>query len=172
MLSSLERPDVKFSGVLINQLLLRKVKSKENNEMNFLIGGKVLRFRLLEFALIIRLNFGEYPNSIKIIEMTISRRLVETYMNNDVTSKLTDLENAFLSCEDVEDCWKLGLCYLVENLLFADEPTSKVNLDFLLFVEDEEFFFQYPWGLDLYYKIYVGINKDVIHYKNIYIYIF
>ena len=40
-------PDVKFSGVFIHQLLLRKVKSKESNEMNFLIGGKVLRFGLL-----------------------------------------------------------------------------------------------------------------------------
>ena len=32
--------DVKFSGILIHQLLLRKVKSKESNEMHFLIDGK------------------------------------------------------------------------------------------------------------------------------------
>ena len=35
--------------------------------------------------------------------MSTSRRLVETYMNGDVVPKLTDLENIFLSCEDVED---------------------------------------------------------------------
>ena len=127
-------PDVKFSRVLIHQLLLRKVKSKESNEMHFLIGGKVLRFGLLEFALMTGLNFGQYPNLAKIIEMSISRRLVETYMNGDVAPKLIDLGNAFLSCEDG---WKLGL----EGLLLADEPTSKVNLDFLSFVEDAKFFF-------------------------------
>ena len=153
-----------YLGVLINQLLLRKVKPKESNETYFLIGGKILRFRLLEFALITGLNFSEYPNLAKIIEMSMSRRLMETYMNNNIASKLTNLENAFLTCEDVEDCWKLGLCYLVESLLLADEPTSKYNLDFLSFVEDE-FFFQYPWGLNSYYKMYAGINKDVIHYK-------
>ena len=49
-------------------------------------------------------------------------------MNNDVAPKLTDLENAFVSCDDVEDGWKLDLCYLVEGLLLADEPKSKVNL--------------------------------------------
>ena len=45
-------PNVKFSRVLIYQLSLTKLKSKEMNEMHFLISGKVLRFRLLEFTLI------------------------------------------------------------------------------------------------------------------------
>ena len=31
-------PNVKFSRIFIHQLLLRKIKSKESNEMNFLIG--------------------------------------------------------------------------------------------------------------------------------------
>ena len=70
-------------------------------------------------------------------------------MNDDVASKLTSLENVFVSCNDVEDGWKLGLCYLVEGLLLADEPTSKVNLDFLSLVEDREFFFSIYLGLGL-----------------------
>ena len=96
--------------------------------MHFLIGGKVLRFGLLNFVLITRLNFGQYPNLAKINEMSTSRRPVETYMNSDVALKLTNLENAFLSCEDVEDGWKLDLCYLVEDLLLLDEQTSRVHL--------------------------------------------
>ena len=76
--------------------------------MNFFIGRKFLRFGLLGFALITRLNFGQYPNLAEITEMSMSRRLVETYMNGDVDMKVTDLENAFLSCEDVEDGWKLA----------------------------------------------------------------
>ena len=89
-----------------------------------------------------------------ISEISMSRRLMETYMNDYIASKLADLENSFLNCEDVEDSWKLGFCYLVEGLLLADKPTSKVNLDFLSFIEDEDFFFffQNPWGFDSYHK--------------------
>ena len=100
-----------------------------------------MRFGLLEFALITGLNFSQYPNPSKVTEISTSRRPLETYMNGNVAPKLSDLEDAFLSCEDVEDYWKLGNLYLVESLLLADKPTSKVNLDFLSFVEDEEFFF-------------------------------
>ena len=100
-----------------------------------------MRFGSLEFQMITGLNFGQYRNPVKITNMSTNRRLVETYMNGDVAPKLTDLENAFLSCEDVDDGWKLSLCYWVEGLLLVDEPTSKVNLDFLSFVKDEEFFF-------------------------------
>ena len=63
--------------------------------------------------------------------MSTSRRLVETYMNGDITLKLIDLGNAFVGFDDVEDGWKFGLCHLVGGLLLADEPTSKVKLDFL-----------------------------------------
>ena len=62
-------------------------------------------------------------------------------MNGDIVPKVTNLENAFVNYDDMEDSWKLDLCYLVEGLLLADEPTSKVNLDFFSFVEDEDFFF-------------------------------
>ena len=58
-------------------------------------------------------------------------------MNGDVHLKLSYLEDAFLSYKNVEDYWKLGFYYLVEGLLLADEPWSKVNIDFLSFVEDE-----------------------------------
>ena len=58
-------------------------------------------------------------------------------MNDNVAP--TNLENAFLSCEDVEDGQKLGFCYLVEGLLLSYEPMSKVTIDFLSFVKDEEF---------------------------------
>ena len=89
-------------------------------------------------------------------------------MNGDVAPKLTNLETTFISYKDMEDGWKFGLCYLVESLVLVDEPTTKVN-DFLSFVEDEEFFFQYPWGLDSYYKTYTGVNKNMLHYKRKYL---
>ena len=81
-----------------------------------------MRFGLVEFALITELNFGQYPSLAKTTQMSRSTRLWETYMNGDVHSKLADLEDAFLSFQDVEDCWKLCLFYLVEGLLLVDEP--------------------------------------------------
>ena len=68
-----------------------------------------MRYGLFEFALITGLNFGEYPNHVEITKMSTSRRLMETYINGDVAPKLTNLENAFLSCKDVGDGWKLDL---------------------------------------------------------------
>ena len=65
--------------------------------MIFLIGGQVLRFGLLEFALIIGLNFGQYPNHAKITEISISRRLWKTYMNGDVHPKLSSLVSRWVS---------------------------------------------------------------------------
>ena len=37
--------DLKFSRILIHQLLLRKVKVKERNEMHFLVGEKNCQFK-------------------------------------------------------------------------------------------------------------------------------
>ena len=71
--------------------------------MQFLIGDQVLRFGLFEFALITGLNFGQYPSHVELTEMS-SSTLRETYMNGDVPLKLINLEEPFLSCQDVEDC--------------------------------------------------------------------
>ena len=97
-------PVLKFFGQLIHQLLLRKVRSSDNGEMKFLISGQILRFGLVEFTLIIGLNFGQYSSLAEITQMSSSTRLCETYMHGDVHPKLVDFENAFLSCQDVEDC--------------------------------------------------------------------
>ena len=82
-----------------------------------------------------------YQNTSNFIELFVNQIFIPTYNCHRISLKLTDLENAFVSCDDVEDGWKLDLYHLVENLLLADELTSKVNLDFLSFVEEEEFFF-------------------------------
>ena len=71
--------------------------------MHLLIGEKILRLGLLEFASITGLNPSQYSNPAKISKISISRRLVETYMNGDVAPKVINLENALLSCQDVKD---------------------------------------------------------------------
>ena len=117
--------------------------------MQFLIGGQILRFGLIEFAFITGLKFGQYPSHVVLTEMSSSKRLLETYLNGDESPKLFYLAEVFQNCQDVEDCWKLRLYYLVEAVLLADEPWSKVNIDFLLYVEDDEFFFSISLGYGL-----------------------
>ena len=81
-------PNLKFSGVLIHQLLLRKVRSSDNSEMQFLIGSQILRFGLVEFALITGLNFGQYPNPAQTTQMSSSIRLWEMYTQNEQTWRM------------------------------------------------------------------------------------
>ncbi|PON50136.1 hypothetical protein TorRG33x02_315590 [Trema orientale] len=139
-------PPMQASGVLIHQLLLRKVKSKNPAELQFFTWDSNLRFRLGEFALIMALNFGKDPDVVKYKSMTCSMRLRETYLNNEANVRSGELEAAFLNCEEKEDIWKLGLCYLVDGLLMAHESSTKILMDMLSFVENEEDFFNYPWG--------------------------
>ena len=127
-----------------------------------------MRFGLIEFAFITGLKFGQYPTHDVLTEMSSSKRLLQNYLNGDVSSKLGDLEAAFLNYVDVEDCWKIGLCYLVEVVLLIDEPWSKVNIDLLSYVEDKEFVFQYPWGMDSYHKTLKRVDEDMVYYQNKY----
>ena len=70
---------VQFSSALIHQLLMRKIKSKNPNEIHIHVGGKNLRFGIREFVLITGLNFGEDSRE----DVPYSTRLVKTYLNNN-----------------------------------------------------------------------------------------
>ena len=49
------------------------------------------------------------------------------------------------------------------RLILTSFHLLKMSIFFFLF------FFQYPKGLDLYYKNYAGVNKDMVHYKKNYL---
>lgn len=162
-------PPMQASGVLIHQLLLRKVKSRNPGEMQFFIGDSSLRFGVGEFALITALNFGKEPDDVKYKSMTTSMRLRETYLNNEANVRSGELEAAFVNCEEKEDVWKLGLCYLVDGLLMAQESSTKILMDMLSFVENEEDFFNYPWGRRSYERTFHSLNKDMMHQRENYL---
>ncbi|PON78353.1 hypothetical protein PanWU01x14_019910 [Parasponia andersonii] len=137
-------PPMQASGVLIHQLLLRKVKSQNPAELQFFIGDSNLRFGVGEFALITALNFTKDLDIVNYKSMSSSMRLRETYLNNAANVRFGELEAAFLNCKETEDVWKLGLCYLIDGLLMAQESSTKIMMDMLSFVENEEEFFNYP----------------------------
>ena len=116
-----EVPSSQFFSVSIHQLLLRKIKSR-NNELHFVIGGKSVKFGNGEFALITRLNFDPYPDK----KVPHSTRLVSTYLNDSSIVKSYELEAAFLTCSDKDDAWKLDLVYFVDGLLYSHESNCKI----------------------------------------------
>ncbi|PON49833.1 hypothetical protein PanWU01x14_227320 [Parasponia andersonii] len=126
-------PPMQASGVLIHQLLLRKVKSQNPAELQFFIRDSNLRFGLGEFALITALNCAKDLDIMKYKSMSSSMRLRETYLNNAANVRSGELEAAFLNCEEKEDVWKFGLCYLADGLLMAQESSTKIMMDMLSF---------------------------------------
>ena len=68
--------ELKFFGQIIHQLLPRKVRSNNKTEMQFLIGGQILRFGLIEFSFITELKFGQYPTYDVLNKMSSSKRLM------------------------------------------------------------------------------------------------
>ncbi|PON59636.1 LOW QUALITY PROTEIN: hypothetical protein PanWU01x14_158480 [Parasponia andersonii] len=149
------------SRVLIHQLLLRNMKSKNPVELQFFIGDSNLRFGLGEFSLITVLNFGKDLDIVKYKSMSSSIRLRETYLNNAANMRSSELEAAFLNYEEKEDVWKLGLCYLVDGLLMAQESSTKIIMDMLSFVENEEDFFIIHRESDLTRERF--LVKDMMH---------
>ncbi|PON34685.1 hypothetical protein PanWU01x14_342370 [Parasponia andersonii] len=101
--------------------------------------------------------------------MSSSMRLRETYLNNTANVRSGELEAAFLNCEEKEDVWKLGLCYSVDGLLMTQESSTKIMMDMLSFVENEEEFFNYPWGRRSYERTFPSLNKDMMHQRENYL---
>ena len=89
-----EASTMRFSRVIIHQLLLRRIKASSKNELQFEIGGNKMRFGIGEFALIMRLNFGIYPKE----DVTHSTRFISTYHNNNSLVKSHETEAVFCAC--------------------------------------------------------------------------
>ncbi|XP_062085260.1 uncharacterized protein LOC133791349 [Humulus lupulus] len=164
-------PPLQYSGVIIHQLLLRRVVGRGKNEycLNFNICGQNTRFGISEFGLITGLNCGISPDQAKYKEMTKSKRLLQTYLNNKECLSSEELEDGFKRCDVKEDVWKLGLCFLVDSLLLPSEPKMKCFIDVLSMVENEDDFFNYPWGRLSYEKTLFGLAKDMERLRNKYL---
>ena len=104
-----------FSGVLLHQLMLRKVESKKPEEGQFYLGNTLCRFGIAEFALVTGLNFGKSPSPDELKEHLSSDRIIQEYFNGDSKVSFGQLEDALKASTNPEDAFKLGLCYLIEG---------------------------------------------------------
>ena len=75
-------PEFHVSGVLVHQLLLRKVRTDTDvDEVRFKLGTKSCRFGVGEFALVTGLNFGAGPSQAELEERLQHHTLVNFYFN-------------------------------------------------------------------------------------------
>ena len=132
--------------------------------MQIHVGGKNLRFGIGEFALITGLNLGEDPRE----DVPHSTRLAKTYLNDNASVRSQELNDAFIGCIEEEDAWKLGLCYFVDGVLHANVSQTKADMYMFSLVENEEAFFQYPFGKHAFKKTIFELDKDMINYRGIY----
>ena len=100
------------------------------------MGNNLCRFGVMEFALVTSLNFGKMSSADNLKEHLTNDRIGKECFNCEVKVSFGKLEDALKECTDPEDAFKLGLCYLIEGVLYAYEKTTNIWGDVLKLVED------------------------------------
>ena len=96
-------------------------------------------------------------------------RLVDKYLNSNSIVRSHKLESAFLGCNDKEDAWKLGLVHFVDGVLYSQDANAKVDMYLFSLVEREEDFFNYPFGTESFKRTLIGLDKDMVHLRSLYL---
>ncbi|XP_030506170.2 uncharacterized protein LOC115721066 [Cannabis sativa] len=113
--------ELKFSGVIVHQLLLRKKKMSEakNDELWFYVGKTEARFGRSEFGLITGLKMSGGPSSEELTTQCDSDRILRDYLTNSKRVTFNTLWLAFEACDVADDVYKLELCAFVEGVLLS-----------------------------------------------------
>ncbi|KAK3218406.1 hypothetical protein Dsin_012376 [Dipteronia sinensis] len=123
----LEMHELKFSGQLVHHLL-RQIRSYNNSEMWFAIGGKKFCFSIQEFCLITGLECGPYPPEMVKEKGDGSASFRSSMLNGEVRYHNKTLETIFkaASSDSDEDLVKLVLLYFLGTVLFGKD--QKVHI--------------------------------------------
>ncbi|XP_060959399.1 uncharacterized protein LOC133030619 [Cannabis sativa] len=163
--------ELKFSGVIVHQLLLRKMKVSEvkNDEVWFYVGKTEARFGRSEFGLITGLKMSGGPSTEELNTLCESDRILRDYLNNAKRVTFKTLWLAFEACDVADDVYKLGLCAFVEGVLLSRAEGVYIWSDMLKLVENEEKFFEYSWGLLSYQKLLSSTAKSMTDLRKNYL---
>ncbi|TYK23840.1 protein Ycf2-like [Cucumis melo var. makuwa] len=122
-------------------------KPKSTSKLQFLIGGRVLRFGLREFALITGLKCHEIPY-INHDDIKGGGRLKGVYFENLKTVMRQYLNVMFniSTARTDDDRIKMAKLYFLESFLIPKQECLSVDWDHIIMVDDDEVFDGYPWG--------------------------
>ncbi|XP_060966508.1 uncharacterized protein LOC133034956 [Cannabis sativa] len=135
-----EREPLAFSGALIHQLFMHKIKSDKDDEVHFYIAKKRCRFGRTEFALVTGLNLLRGPTEAEVSERATSDRLIVEYFNGDPS---------------IDDWSSRGVFRELQPRRMIVTKKNSVPPFIIRMVEDLPFFYNYPWG-----KISFNLLKD------------
>ncbi|KAM6558893.1 hypothetical protein CsatA_028132 [Cannabis sativa] len=101
------------------------------------------------------------PSSEELTAQCDSDRILRDYLNNSKRVTFKTLWLAFEACDVADDVYKLGLCAFVEGVLLSWAEGVYIWTDMLKLVENEDNFFEYPWGLLSYQKLLSSTTKNM-----------
>ena len=155
--------NLKFSGQLVHNLLLRQIKSPTKSEMWFAVGGKTLRFSIQEFCLITGLECGPEPPMLSKEEGDGSGSFRSSMLNGEVRFNNKTLEAMFkaASTDNDEDMVKLALLYFLETVLFGKDQKVHIGAHHVELLEDLETFNKYPWGRKCYATTLNSLRRNL-----------
>uniref|UniRef100_A0A9I9E975 DUF1985 domain-containing protein n=1 Tax=Cucumis melo TaxID=3656 RepID=A0A9I9E975_CUCME len=135
------------SSQLLLHLIQRMCKPKSTNRLQFLIGGRVLRFGLREFALITDLKCHEI-HDIKHEDIKGGGRLKGVYFENlkTVTRQYLNVMFNISTAGTDDDRIKMVKLYFLESFLIPKQECLGVEWDHIIMVDDDEVFDGYLWG--------------------------
>ncbi|KAK2660088.1 hypothetical protein Ddye_006621 [Dipteronia dyeriana] len=119
--------ELKFSGGVINQLLLRELDHDgPTDERRFLLGNHVVRFLKVEFSLITGLRFGFVPDTSMYV--AVENDIHQRYFPGHDEVSLDDLRVVLTRGEfqQAYDAVKLCLIYMLNWILMGVDERLKI----------------------------------------------
>uniref|UniRef100_A0A9I9E5C4 DUF1985 domain-containing protein n=1 Tax=Cucumis melo TaxID=3656 RepID=A0A9I9E5C4_CUCME len=150
------------SSQLLLHLIQRMCKPKSTSQLQFLIGRRILRFGLREFALITGLRCHEIPD-INHEDIKDGGQLKGVYFENlkTVTRQYLNVMFNISTAGTYDDRIKMAKLYFLESFLIPKQECLSVDWDNIIMVDDDEVFDGYPWGRVAFELLVDFMNKVV-----------
>ena len=135
-----------FHWQLMKELIKRLVKGGSDSELWFNIGGKVLKFGLQDFAIITGLRCDPC-NDIE-VGGSDGGHLKKKFFRSNTKLNIRLFNSIFLNPLKASDdeLVQLANLYLLENVVYAKQEATQVDLDAMAMVTNEAEFNNFSWG--------------------------
>ena len=135
-----------FHWQLMKELIKRLVKGGSDSELWFNIGGKVLKFGLQDFAIITGLRCDPC-NDIE-VGGSDGGHLKKKFFRSNTKLNIRLFNSIFLNPLKASDdeLVQLANLYLLENVVYAKQEATQVDLDAMAMVTNEAEFNNFAWG--------------------------
>ena len=61
------------------------------------------------------------------------------------------------------------MVYFVDGVFYSLMSNYKVDISLFSLVKSEEYFFNFLFGRESFERIFLGLNKDMVHYRGLYL---